>query len=463
MVITPDNETFYDSLWERMNSLKSLKFISITNNKIKLTKRGKEFLNHEDKEYYLGKILLEDKYKRTTKPEIFIQCFNNFVNLSEKEREAVKKKLMAGRTVDYEDISEYDLKCWGKYYKNVSDSLPPEFSDHTSICDKALRSISVGVKNPMDIEILALRQIVKELNETNMRINEHSNTIKPNQNTQPLNHELTLENLKSGDELTNEGLCEIFKCGPQGGMRKSNRTNSLILISDHTKMLYDDRWLGDVLHYTGMGLKGDQSISFAQNKTLAESETNRVDIHLFEVFRPKQYTYSGRIELEEAPYWDTQEDIDGNLRKVIIFPIKLKDDGLKTPISESILLELQEEKEKIARRLSKEELEARANMIQGPPSQRSVSTTMYNRNPNVSTFAKARAEGICQLCQQPAPFLDKNNEPYLETHHIVWLSEGGDDSIQNTVALCPNCHRKMHLLNLEDDKTKLFDAIGERR
>jgi len=275
------------------------------------------------------------------------------------------------------------------------------------------------------------------------------------------NQQPAISNLEPGDILSNSELCEVFKCGPQGGMRRSKRTNSLILISDHTKTLYDDRWLANVLHYTGMGLKGDQSISFAQNKTLAESQTNGIDIHLFEVFRPKQYTYSGRVELAESPYWETQEDIKGNLRKVIIFPIKLKDDTPKSPISQSIIIELEEEKERNARRLSKGELEARANQAQGPPSQRSVSTTMYSRNPHVSAFAKERAQGICQLCQQPAPFLDKNNYPYLETHHIIWLSEGGDDSILNTVALCPNCHRKMHILNLEKDKDTLLKAITE--
>ncbi|WP_296863638.1 HNH endonuclease [Thermosyntropha sp.] len=29
--------------------------------------------------------------------------------------------------------------------------------------------------------------------------------------------------------------------------------------------------------------------------------------------------------------------------------------------------------------------------------------------------------------------------------HIEWLSRGGTDTIDNTVALCPNCHRKMHV------------------
>ena len=70
-------------------------------------------------------------------------------------------------------------------------------------------------------------------------------------------------------------------------------------------------------------------------------------------------------------------------------------------------------------------------------------------------MAKRRANGICQLCDEPAPFKDKNGEPFLESHHIVWLSNGGEDTIENSTALCPNCHRKMHSLNLRADIDKL--------
>ncbi len=63
-------------------------------------------------------------------------------------------------------------------------------------------------------------------------------------------------------------------------MRKSNSTNSLLIISDHTKSLYDDRWEEDTLYYTGMGQTGDQSLKFMQNKTLDESNENGVNIYL---------------------------------------------------------------------------------------------------------------------------------------------------------------------------------------
>ena len=52
-----------------------------------------------------------------------------------------------------------------------------------------------------------------------------------------------------GQVVTNDELRQEFKVGNMGGMRKSNALNCLVLISDHTKGLYEDKWYGDELHY----------------------------------------------------------------------------------------------------------------------------------------------------------------------------------------------------------------------
>lgn len=59
---------------------------------------------------------------------------------------------------------------------------------------------------------------------------------------------------------------------------------------------------------------------------------NDVDIHLFEVMEPGEYIYCGRIELVSKPYVDIQTDIDGNDRKVWIFPIRpVPENNVKKP------------------------------------------------------------------------------------------------------------------------------------
>ena len=65
---------------------------------------------------------------------------------------------------------------------------------------------------------------------------------------------------------------------------------------------------------------------------------------------------------------------------------------------------------------------------------------------------------MCDLCGQPAPFLSKG-KPYLECHHVTFLADGGPDAIYNTVALCPNCHRKMHIVKSASDLKHLKKKI----
>lgn len=85
-----------------------------------------------------------------------------------------------------------------------------------------------------------------------------------------------------GSTLSNNDLHVIFGVGNMGGMRRSRNNNLLLIVSDHTKSFYEDKWYGDVLYYTGMGKFGDQQLT-SQNKTLAESNTNGVVVYLCEV------------------------------------------------------------------------------------------------------------------------------------------------------------------------------------
>jgi 5-methylcytosine-specific restriction protein A len=52
-------------------------------------------------------------------------------------------------------------------------------------------------------------------------------------------------------------------------------------------------------------------------------------------------------------------------------------------------------------------------------------------------------------------FKDTDGDLFLHAHHIIWLNRNGPDTIDNCVALCPNCHAKMHILDLRDDIAKL--------
>ena len=264
--------------------------------------------------------------------------------------------------------------------------------------------------------------------------------------------------LTVGETYTNQDIIEMFQWGNMGGMRRSLTTNSLVIVSDHTKELYDDKWVDDVLHYTGMGKKGDQTLS-NQNKTLAESNESNIKVHLFEVLKPTEYIYRGEVALVSEPYREKQKDEEGNERSVLMFPLGLVKEG--KPIDADLIKGLQEKKDYKASRASDDQVLQKAIENQSEiVSRREVFSTVCLRDAYVSEYAKRRANGHCQLCEQPAPFLNNDGKPYLETHHIDWISQGGSDTINNTVALCPNCHRKMHVLNHEEDKQYLLNKIN---
>jgi len=71
--------------------------------------------------------------------------------------------------------------------------------------------------------------------------------------------------------------------------------------------------------------------------------------------------------------------------------------------------------------------------------------SLFQRNPHVVAERLFFAKGLCGMCGKNAPFKRRSDDsPYLEVHHITPLSDGGDDTFENTIALCPNCHRYKH-------------------
>lgn len=72
-----------------------------------------------------------------------------------------------------------------------------------------------------------------------------------------------------------------------------------------------------------------------------------------------------------------------------------------------------------------------------------VRGTVYSRSPEIRRKILVRAGGRCEWCQRRG-FATHDGRVYLETHHIVPLSEGGPDSEVNVAALCPNDHREAH-------------------
>jgi len=66
-----------------------------------------------------------------------------------------------------------------------------------------------------------------------------------------------------------------------------------------------------------------------------------------------------------------------------------------------------------------------------------------HRDPNIRKRVLKRSGGVCELTGVPG-FPMENGGVYLETHHIVPLSEGGPDAVENVIALTADAHRQAH-------------------
>ena len=152
-------------------------------------------------------------------------------------------------------------------------------------------------------------------------------------------------------------------------------------------------------------------------KKLNEKNGKNVNVRRASLLRPELAKYLHKVDLQQA-----------------------SEEGLEKLFSETTLAEL--------RMLAK-------THSQEHPVPHTQNVKQYGRSPLVADYAKRRANQCCELCKEKAPFFDKQGHPFLEVHHVQWLSEGGADSIYNTVALCPNCHRKMHIVQDQADITFL--------
>jgi 5-methylcytosine-specific restriction protein A len=69
-----------------------------------------------------------------------------------------------------------------------------------------------------------------------------------------------------------------------------------------------------------------------------------------------------------------------------------------------------------------------------------------------------RYSGRCQLCAFDSPVV--YGIPSAESHHIVYLSRGGEDTLLNMVLLCPNHHTVVHRTEATFDYLRLSFCVS---
>lgn len=264
-----------------------------------------------------------------------------------------------------------------------------------------------------------------------------------------------------GDVVTEKEIHEIFGCQTTFGIRLNKKNNAIVIVSDATaKNAYADLWVEDTLYYTGTdagAIDGNQTLTGQGNNNGVLKEVwdnpEATTLFLFEKYASNKCTYRGVVALAKEPYQEPRKSNPTQL--VWKFPLKLVDVGWNRLVSDYERVERKavEKTEEDLKKAVKAKIK-NPNSLKGKI-KRETTVTFRDRDSDIRAYVKIRARGVCDLCQTPAPFSDEAGRPYLEAHHIKWLAKGGRDIPENMVALCPNCHRKMHVLDLEEDRVKL--------
>ncbi len=96
------------------------------------------------------------------------------------------------------------------------------------------------------------------------------------------------------------------------------------------------------------------------------------------------------------------------------------------------------------------------------PNKASSMVAFYQRDPKVRKKVLQLANGKCEYCGLEG-FLKPNGNRYIETHHIIALSNEGKDKISNVIALCPEHHKEAHFgVNSEKLELRFLDIVKSR-
>jgi len=228
----------------------------------------------------------------------------------------------------------------------------------------------------------------------------------------------------------------------QGGISTPARFPLILLFTGESghQYGYTDGYQPDgIFWYTGEGQQGDMHWK-AGNLAILNHQKDGKELHLFATADRSMVHYLGNATYlghhnESAP------DRDGNPRRTIVFELAI--DGGAEGESLKVVSQRGEDKQFWSEPLTVLRQRAlRAPAFSSTPAERKM--IVRQRSAAVKIYVLRRAEGICEGCNQPAPFKRPDGRAYLEPHHIRRLADSGPDHPRWVAALCPNCHRRVH-------------------
>lgn len=206
--------------------------------------------------------------------------------------------------------------------------------------------------------------------------------------------------------------------------------------------------------YTGEGQVGDMTL-VRRNLALEQRGRNGEPILVFrEDGMSGRHHFVGRGRY--LGFHDSKgPDKSGRLRKTIVFElgidpvgIDVREDGLVIGTGDSSVPDLRDPSSRGAAEHGSFTLAQLRALANAHPAENASAQEqrrlVHKRSKAVRTYVLARAGTHCEGCDALAPFRRRDGSPYLEPHHIYRRADKGPDSANAVIALCPNCHRRVH-------------------
>ncbi|MGP1170935.1 MULTISPECIES: HNH endonuclease [Serratia] len=250
------------------------------------------------------------------------------------------------------------------------------------------------------------------------------------------------EILEKDEVYKRKYLHDLYGGQEQGGISTPKEFPVIFIFTGETGEThgYKDGWSNnDHFSYTGEGQKGNMQFTKG-NKDIRDHKENGKDILLFEYNKKRTgVKFAGLFECDSWNYTECK-DTQENMRQGIIFNL-FRVSSAQESDHEIVSSEVGQKEESL------EQLRAKAiksSEISGQRQQSDNKKSWFKRSEDVKKYVLKRANGICEACNQPAPFKKRNGDPYLEPHHTKRLADEGPDHPQWVGAICPTCHRRIH-------------------
>lgn len=228
----------------------------------------------------------------------------------------------------------------------------------------------------------------------------------------------------------------------------------------------DGSWI-----YVGQGTSGDQRIDNAANAKLAAQQRS---VLLFTTREPnsreisqqgygKLYVFRGAFNVAGFEFFSPETGSRKGDRLLRFFLVPADDSYGYSPQAAATDLGAGYSLGALQMKLRE--------AAKSAPGKRITTIEYRARSAAVHRYALARANGICECCGAGAPFENDGGIAYLEVHHLWRLADDGPDAPGNVAAVCPNCHRALHLSkgrvglssSLETRIAQLEEEISEKR